>query len=325
MRELLQPVWENLFEKTGVFGLFLVTTAPLLLGILVVILLAAIGAMIGGHTKRLRRKAERCNARGEYEKAFGYAQKVAKKGEPEDWYRVGMHYLDGRGVSQTVSEAEIWLRKAADKNYAQAQYQLGKLLFDRNGGKSVDCERLKGLKWLRRATDQGHQKAAAAIAENERTAIELTAQAQELYLNDEAERARETYLDAAQRGHPGAQGTIGSMYVTGSAGEQNRAEGLKWLLLAAESGNDKVYGQIGGLYYGGSAGGVKLSEALKWFLKDAQQDNAESQYRCGYMYLKGEGTSKNVQKSKYWLEKAARQYHVKAIGLLAEMKEEGAF
>lgn len=320
MAEFLQPFWTWLFDTTGTWGLLIVSAIPLLLGFAIYLLLLIIGGIFFGHAKKLRKKADRCKARGNYEKAFRYAQKLAKGTETEDWYRIAMHYLDGQGVAKDMAQAEQWLEKAAEKNHVQAQFQLGKLLFDRNGGKSVDRERLKGLKWLEKAAGRGNKKASELIEENRREADRLVAEAQELYLCDRQEKARQLYLEAAMRGHSGAQGTLGTMYTSGLTGTQDREEGLKWLLLAAESGNEQVYGKIGRLYYDSSAGIDRKDEALKWFLRDAENGDADSQFQCGCMYLRGEGTTKNTWKGTKWIEKAAQQHHEEAIKVQNELK-----
>jgi TPR repeat protein len=65
----------------------------------------------------------------------------------------------GDGVVQSDSEGVKWLRKAADQGDADAQYLMGtKYTLDRGVARS-DTE---AAKWYKKAADQGHEKAMRA-------------------------------------------------------------------------------------------------------------------------------------------------------------------
>ena len=63
--------------------------------------------------------------------------------------------LPGRGVAEDVVEAVKWYRKAAEQNYAAAQYQLG-VCYYRRGGVAKDLA--EAAKWYRKAAEQNHPR-----------------------------------------------------------------------------------------------------------------------------------------------------------------------
>ena len=65
-------------------------------------------------------------------------------------------YFDGSGVDQDAKEAAKWLRLAAPKGVADAQYRLGILYKE---GRGVDQNFNEAEKWLRLAAAQGVERA----------------------------------------------------------------------------------------------------------------------------------------------------------------------
>ena len=73
-------------------------------------------------------------------------------------------YYKGRGVPKDLKKAVYWLRKAADRGYAEAQYKLGELYAKGEDWKQAEF-------WYRKAAKQGHEKAANALDELENPRI----------------------------------------------------------------------------------------------------------------------------------------------------------
>jgi hypothetical protein len=65
-------------------------------------------------------------------------------------------FEQGRGVAQSDVEAARWFRKAADKGFAKAQYNLGNM-FDQ--GRGLAQSDVEAARWYRKAADQGHVQA----------------------------------------------------------------------------------------------------------------------------------------------------------------------
>ena len=69
----------------------------------------------------------------------------------ESWHRMGKKYCAGREVPQDYAEAVKWFRKAAEQNYAQAQYALG-ICYD--SGDGVTKDEFEAVNWYRKAAEQ---------------------------------------------------------------------------------------------------------------------------------------------------------------------------
>ena len=55
----------------------------------------------------------------------------AEAGDTDSEVELGLCYYKGEGVAKDQVEAVKWYRKAAEQNYAKAQYNLGSLLLHR--------------------------------------------------------------------------------------------------------------------------------------------------------------------------------------------------
>ena len=76
-----------------------------------------------------------------------------------------MYYWEGTGVAGNVSKAKVWLMKAADQEYAPAQYQLGKLYAS---DEDDDPDYKRALDWLTKAQTNGYEPATRAIRQVKR-------------------------------------------------------------------------------------------------------------------------------------------------------------
>lgn len=90
--------------------------------------------------------------RADYSGAVGIWKPLADKGDADAQFNLGQAYRLGRGVPLDLGSAEMWFQRAANSGHVDAQTTLGLLLFQ-NG------DRVNGLKWLRRAAEQGEPRA----------------------------------------------------------------------------------------------------------------------------------------------------------------------
>ena len=77
---------------------------------------------------------------------------------------LGTLFFSGQGVPKDFARAEIWWRKAAEQDYAAAQYNLGGM-YSRQ--LSTTLTRDEALQWLGQAAAQGHARANLELAELE--------------------------------------------------------------------------------------------------------------------------------------------------------------
>jgi len=82
--------------------------------------------------------------------------RLAKSGDAEAQYFLGLKYDQGQGVPQNYAEAVKWFRKAAEQGLADAQFALG-LKYGK--GQGVPKNYTEAMKWYRKAADQGDANA----------------------------------------------------------------------------------------------------------------------------------------------------------------------
>lgn len=88
----------------------------------------------------------------DYATAVAIWRPLAQRGDADAQFNLGQAYRLGRGVPIDLGAAKMWFEKAADSGHLDAQSTLGLLLFQ-NGDQAA------GLKWLRRAAEQGEPRA----------------------------------------------------------------------------------------------------------------------------------------------------------------------
>lgn len=90
--------------------------------------------------------------KADYAGAVAIWRPLAERGDADAEFNLGQAYRLGRGVPLDLAMAKIWFEKAANSGHLDAETTLGLLLFQ-NG------DRVVGLKWLRRAAEEGEPRA----------------------------------------------------------------------------------------------------------------------------------------------------------------------
>ncbi|MBR5735095.1 MAG: sel1 repeat family protein, partial [Desulfovibrionaceae bacterium] len=75
-------------------------------------------------------------------------------------HNLGIMYFEGRGVPRNSKQAISWWQKAAEQNYAEAQFYLG-MLSERGNGLPLDKN--QALAWYGKAAEQNHELAKKAL------------------------------------------------------------------------------------------------------------------------------------------------------------------
>ncbi len=143
---------------------------------------------------------------------------AAEKGNAAAQCQMGLLYMNGLGVDRDEDKAVEWLKKAAAKNHAQAQYNLG-IYYARFSDKEAVRQ---AMKWLKEAVKQDYADAQFNLAQ--------------LYLNphhpssreqDAGRRAIALLRRAAAQGHAGAQAKLEELGCTAPQSQQAKVEELK--------------------------------------------------------------------------------------------------
>jgi TPR repeat protein len=117
------------------------------------------------------------------------------------------------------------------------------------------------------------------------------------------EEAMAHLLEAADKGHLAAFGTLGNVY----AGDlRNPAEGLRWLQRGIERGDDASRLILGEMYVDGNGVARNLAEGLRLLEPLARKGVALAVYKMGVIYLIGDGAvGHDYAKALQWYQRAA--------------------
>ena len=92
--------------------------------------------------------------KGDYKTALTIFEDLAKKGDIDAQYNLGLMYDNGYGVKQDYKKAFEWYEKAAKQGYANAQFNLGAVY---DNGEGVRQDKKIAKEWFGKACDGGFQ------------------------------------------------------------------------------------------------------------------------------------------------------------------------
>ena len=260
----------------------------------------------------IRAKAEKGDAQSQYELGLAFhngSLGVAKdETEAAKWYRkaaeqnfanaqynLGVCYSKGQGVAADKAEAVKWYRKAAEQNLALAQYNLG-VCYDK--GQGVAGDKMEAVKWYRKAAEQND-----ALAQYNLGWCYTSGEGVE---KDEV-AAVKWYRKAADQDDAAAQFNLGLHYAKGQGVAKDEAEAAKWYRKAAEQNHAEAQYNLGVCYGKGQGVAADAAAAVKWYLKAAQQNIAQAQVNLGVSYANGQGVAADETEAAKWYRKAAER------------------
>jgi TPR repeat protein len=240
-------------------------------------------------------------------------------------------FLEGVAAEKRgdYAEAVKWYRKAADRGYAEAQFNLG-IMYEERRAPDLDKEADANVSyaldlceaehWFRLAAEQGYAKAQSKLGFLLYDPY-FDAKAVEWAVERAVEATKWLRL-AADQGYAEAQYYLGQMYHTGQGVPQDYAEATKWFCLAADQGYAEAQLNLGMMYDEGRSVPQDYGEAEKWFRLAAEQGNAKAQFNLAYraaergdpdarfnlgvMYAKGQGVPQDYMRAYMWFDRAAR-------------------
>ncbi|MBE6364291.1 MAG: sel1 repeat family protein [Lentisphaerae bacterium] len=95
------------------------------------------------------------------QEAVRWFRRAADQGYANAECFLGLCYTFGRGVTQNYVTARSWFEKAAAKDIAEAQYNLG--WFHETGKAGFAADPVEALNWYRKAAAKEHARAKTAI------------------------------------------------------------------------------------------------------------------------------------------------------------------
>ncbi|MGB0681802.1 MAG: tetratricopeptide repeat protein [Magnetovibrionaceae bacterium] len=155
-------------------------------------------------------------------RAFEAAEELAAQGDREGYYRLGLHYLEGRGTSRDERAALKSFTIAARASHADAQYRLAKMY---EKGIGVRQNYFKAAEWYEIAASiHGHPGAMFALGD--------------LYIagrgvpNDNGVAA-DWFEKAAIQGHAPSQFILGAFEEEGWGRDRDYVRAYAWYSLAS--------------------------------------------------------------------------------------------
>jgi TPR repeat protein len=227
--------------------------------------------------------------------AVKWWRKAAEQNFAFAQWRLGICYYQGRGVAQDYVEAVKWYRKAAEQNYASAQEYLGFCYFQ---GKGVEKDEAEAVKWCRRAAEQNDANAQVLLGCWYNLGRGVA--------KDDVESLK-WYRKAAEQNSAIAQSALGMCYYRGDGVAKDDVEAVKWYRKAAEQNLAMAQWALGGCYSKGDGVAKDDVEAVKWYRKAAEQNYADAQHSLGRCYGTGTGVAKDYVEAYKWVLLAAGQ------------------
>ncbi len=162
---------------------------------------------------------------GHYRQAYEILSPLARAGDADAQYVVGLMYAEGQGVEQNFYEAGKMYRRAGEQDHAGAQVNLGSLFENCYG--NGPCNSAEAAQWYRRAADQGNALGQFNLA--------LMYALGEGVVESEW-RARTLFRQAAEQGYTAAQYNLAVAYERGLGGPVDHVAAYAWYDLAAHRG-----------------------------------------------------------------------------------------
>ncbi len=295
MAEFLAPFWSFLFDKLGVFGIFIATLFPVILLILLIFLIAVIVGAVKGvlnlRLTRLRNQIQYAIDEEEYETAFDLWLSLANKTEltAEECYEVGKlcKYGSETGWSKTGRAASpiIWYKKAANMGHLESKYALALLAL-----KDADTDRLK----------------AALVYDEIRGLAKLNcAEAKKMVADIEQKLEKELQIggvstdEAAVYGHAVSQFTYAAELIRCD----NFKAAVEWLNLASKNGCMEANTVLGSIYLSGAKDIPADTKKAVELLTDAGEQGDEDACLLLGEYYSEDGSTFDLEKAIYWLGK----------------------
>ncbi|HEY1722387.1 MAG TPA: trypsin-like peptidase domain-containing protein [Magnetospirillaceae bacterium] len=176
---------------------------------------------------------------------------LALVGNADAQNRLGLIYINGKGVPRNLIEGVKWLRRAADKGHPVAELNLG-LLY--SAGLGVPKDPIEAATWLRRAADQNNPGAQNHLG----FAYEHGVGVEQDYA-----LALGWYRKAAAQNDPEAEFNLGIMNERGEGGPKDQAAAVEWLRKSAEHGFALAQIDLANHYLAGE--GVTRDARLSYF------------------------------------------------------------
>ena len=272
----------------------------------------------------------------DYESAMKWYLKAAKSKYPHPgaMYRIGMLYLDGKGVPQNTETAIKWLELGAKGGAGWASEALTDLY---RSGKATKKNTARALELLNKEAERGSHEAhrdlglmyyygeevardfalaykhLSAIAESPLGTWDAQVYNALGHLYEDGkvtpqdlEKAFKYHLIGAKAGYPTGQFSVGYAYQFGRGTKVDFVEAVQWYRLSAENGVTQAQINLAALLMlGKGTVSAEPIEGFKWYKKAAVSGSDRAQMGVAISYYTGRGAPKDYVEAYAWANLAA--------------------
>ena len=185
---------------------------------------------------------------------FDKQLQLAKVGDVDAQFAVGLAYETGRSGQPDEAEAAKWYRQAALQGQVEAQYRLAKLVT--KGTKGLKKDPATGLKLFADAAAKGYAPAMNALGLIYQTGQGATA---------DLKKAAEWYRKAADLKFAESENNLGMLYLEGKGVSRDLGEAFKLFERAAAQGDGWALNNLGGMYEMGWGTPPNRDKALDYY------------------------------------------------------------
>jgi TPR repeat protein len=144
------------------------------------------------------------------------------------------------------------------------------------------------------------------------------------YESGDYKLATRTWQMPADRGHSGAQFSLGVAYATGRGVEASLDRAIRWWQAAATQGHMGAQLNLGMLYWRGEGVEKDVTKARMWWQQAATSGDAAAQFHLGALAAMGDGEPLDYKEAMRWWRLAAAQGYRQAIKGIEILKNHGA-
>jgi len=218
----------------------------------------------------------------------------AEQADSDAQNTLGNAYNEGQaGLKQDYAEAVKWYRRAAERGFAQAQYNLG-LAYELGHG--VPAAERDAFKYYLQAAEQGFGPAQYNVGNMYATGRGI---GQDLF------EANLWFKQAAEKGIVEAQFNLGLAYEAGRGVKKDETQAARWYKQAADRGFARAQYNLGLLLEDGRGVAKNEAAAASYYRAAAEQGFAAAQNNFGLMWADGRGgLAKDPAQAWVWLSLA---------------------
>ena len=254
---------------------------------------------------------------GLYTQAFDEYMPLARKGNPEAQFYIGLMFHEGKGTQYNLERAFLWLSAAAKKGVPQAQFNLS-LMYSK--GQGVKKNDLLAFRWMEKAANQELPEALVNLS---------TFYYSGTVVKKDAKKVFELLQVASKQDYPEAQIRLASMYYTGEEIEQNYKTAFEYAQQAATQNLSAAQYMLAIMYIKGKGIPKNTQKGINLLCSSAENGYELAQIVISVICLM-EGNEKLAEK---WLDQVREKgimqelfldktspYILKSIPSLSELK-----